>query len=478
MSELSIKLSGLGAGTNILPNQEIYSVHKDRIQQYLSSFFSKQGVQGERQEIPFELHLENEGPVLYMGGRKVALQEPSKLKSVERVVQYYQHTGQLARKPGDDSFVKPGLQKTVKAMCDASIPGANGQVISGMHITEDTLGLVRSMIYAASPLGTADPIGTHLGYYTGVLGAFFAFRELDLGRTEYNRAKLIGDAEGERRSKARMLSGAVISAASAAHLTEKFLEPVLAASVSTCMSLAAGALFGLGSFLNLGLSSLGALRCHRFNGRLNEYLDNPLLSEEQRMSGALQFLKDQMCVTVEERDALVCKIDQAHPDWTPEQKAASLTKEIQDRIEVKVKYMKRRTSNTSLHLILTQADSILAKIHDPKNAAEGIKEASILLHKVQSENKTKLLLYALSIVAALLGLLGMLLFIFFPPLATLPFILYGIAGTIYLGITIYTAIGVFKRRGIEAKDTPDKLTEAETSSETEVPLGAEAHSSM
>lgn len=158
------------------------------------------------------------------------------------------------------------------------------------------------------------------------------------------------------------------------------------------------------------------------------------------MRGAVQFLKDSIIVTPEERLALIHEIDQKCPQRTLEQKEKLLQQKIADLTEVKVKYMKRRTSNRSLQLILSQADRILAKLADPATRVEGIQEAAILVNAIQKENKIKMNLYILGFFAALITLVGMAI-MFFGTAGVLPFVFYSTAGTIYLCLTIYTIAG-------------------------------------
>ncbi|EKE07739.1 MAG: hypothetical protein ACD_17C00539G0001, partial [uncultured bacterium] len=96
----------------------------------------------------------------------------------------------------------------------------------------------------------------------------------------------------------------------------------------------------------------------------------------------------------------------------------------------------------SLELVALRVDEILAKLEDPKKMVEGITEASELIYTVQKESRVKKTLYMLGFVASLVSFVAMLILVFMTA-GSLPFILYGIAGTIYLLITIYTIAGVF-----------------------------------
>jgi hypothetical protein len=449
---MSVRLQDLKIGEQTLPSQKFYSVHKNSLQQSLSNLFSKAGIEL-KDNTPFEVKFGGKQPVLRLNG-KVTLLGDDETRNAQRVVRYYQNIGQLKKEEEACPIIHRATRKTVKEMRKAKIPGASGKAISGMHVTEDTLGLIRNAIYSIAPDGSfADRLGDQLGYYTGLFSAFFAFKEIEQGMSEYKRAMFIGDEEGKRRAQLRFFRGGLVSTGSAAYLAHKLWEPALSASASLGLTVASQVCFGFGSLVNVGTSALGALRCYRFNERLNEYLFNPNLTEEQRLSGALEFLKDEISVTADEKEEILAKIN---PSLPAEERTQILIEEIAKLTELKVKHLKRRTSNQSLLMILKHVDPILVKLKNPATAIEGMQEAAVLLTKLQMENKTKFNLHSLSIVAGLLGLIGMLLFILVP-FAALPFIFYGIAGTIYLGTSIYTAVGIFQKKQLEIEDDGEQV---------------------
>ena len=335
--------------------------------------------------------------------------------------------------------------KSIKAVYEASIPGSNGQILAGMRIADDTLSLTRNILFALPGVGPNDPIVSHLSYYGGIFWTFFAVRELDNGLVEYKRSKVIGDEEGLRRSVARISSGGIISAASLGYLVEKICNTYISQGAAFAAMGVSDVLFGVGSFLAMGISLLGALRCSRFNDRLNEYRFNSKLSEVDRLKAILKFLKECINVTPEERESLIQQIKKDHPDWSNELKEKLLKQKLADLTETKVKYMKRRTSGRSLFLILKGVDDILAKFEDPETVVEGVSRAIKLISTVQRESRTKQSLYALGVVAAVVSFVAML-FLTLGSFGVLPFILYGITGTIYLLITTYTVAGMVLKK--------------------------------
>jgi len=443
MCVLSVQLDRLNVGSRSLDSQQIFSGHKAYAEKNLSKIFSKCVCPENAQKIPFRLSLGEGNATLRLGDQKIDLPKSSELKRIRRILRFHQHTGQFPRNamsPSDEALRQKLTRKTIGAVNLANIPGANGQLLAGMRIAEETLTLSRNILYAIPGVGPGNPLVNHLGYYAGMFWSFFAFRELDGGWSEYKRSDLISDPEGLRRSKARLLSGAICTSASLTYLVGRVCDTVAATAASSIALHTASSLFGIGSCLAMGSSFLGGMRCARFNKRLNEYLDHPNLTLVERLQGALRFLKDEISVTAEERIDLIQEIEEKHPDWSAEQKEKLLQQKMADLTEVKVKYMKRRTSNRSLYLILTQVEGLLAKLASPETRAEGVKEATILLHTIQKENKTKMALYVLGFLAAMVSFIAMLT-VTVMSAGVIPFVLYGVSGTIYLATTIYTTAG-------------------------------------
>jgi hypothetical protein len=453
MFGLSIQLKGLGLASQYLDSQKILPIHKEKLETCLSKIFKEQLP---FQSASYQIQFKNNQPVLQLNGKEVGGTKGSELKRIRRVVRYYQNVGLLPCRdpePSEQANLSAKTKSSVKAINNASLPGANGNILAGMRLADDTLSLARNILFAIPAIGRKDPIVNHLGYYAGIFWSFFSIREFDEGITEYKRSTQIRDAEGERRATARLLSGGLVSTGSLAYLAGKFCDTYASAGLAAAVLGVSNILFGVGSILAIGASSLGAIRCKRFNQRLNEYLENESLSEAQKLMGVVRFLKESLMVTAEEKADLIAEIEEKFPNSTKEEKEALLDQKLNDLTEVKVKYMKRRTSNKSLLLILSNADAILAKLANPETCAEGMRDAAILIHSVQMENRLKLNLYILGLIASILSFIGMIV-MFFMTAGSLPFILYGIAGTMYLGLTSYTIAGNFLKKEADLKVIP------------------------
>ncbi len=448
MSGLSVQLDRLSVGTTGLGVSQIYPSHKEETEKYLTKIFQSHLPSAPNQKIPLKLKLSSEKPTLLVGEKEISLTKSDELKGVNRIVRYYQHTDLLPRIPfasAKEIDRAEKMKKSVQLVNESSIPGTKGTILAGMRLADDSLSLSRDILRVLPMFGPNSAIVNHLGYYAGVFWSFLAFRELDGGITEYKRAKLIGDAEGTRRATSRLCSGSIVSGGMLAYLGGKACETFATAASASALLSASNVLFGIGSVVAMGTSLLGAVRCRDFSQRLNEYLGNPKLSERQRMCGAIQFLKDSISVTPEERAEIEAEIEKKYPDWSKEKKEKLLLQKLTDLTEVKVKHVKRRTSNRSLRLIADHADKILAKLNSPEHVLEGMRGAMVLIDAVQKENKVKMGLHILTFVAGVIGFIAMLI-LTFASAGIAPFILYGIAGTIYLGVTIYTIAGTGRFR--------------------------------
>lgn len=449
MTGISIQLHRLAIGRNQVDGRQMAPVHKQRVEKCLSQSFSKQPnidfTCHQNQTTPFRLNLKKK--VVDLNGAEIAL-EQANFKAIRRVAGYYQHVGLLPRptiSPKEAVLRERTTQAAVSAMYTASIPGTNGKILAGVQIGESTLSLTRNILYAIPVIGRDHPLVNHLGYYVGVLWSYFAVQEVMGAIKDLKRAKTIGDKEGKARAHARLTSGGIVSTASNLYLAGRVCD-TLGSTKAAIMTLGlANIFFGIGTLLSVGMSYLGWTRCHNFNERLNEYLENPNLSEVTKLQGALLFLKDAISVTPDEIANLKAKIQKEHPLFSQNETESRLKEDLTKLTEIKVKYLKRRTSTRSLQMILNQIDPLLIKLDNANTKAVGIKEAALLIHKIQNENRTKMSLFILSLIAAIISVAGLFAMIFMTA-GALPFVLYGIAGAIFLSIEIYNTVGLFRRK--------------------------------
>jgi len=206
----------------------------------------------------------------------------------------------------------------------------------------------------------------------------------------------------------------------------------------------ASVFFGIGSALAMGYAFYGVLRCARFAKRLNEYLENPQLDEAGQLRSALRFLQESISVTATEREALLRDIEKT--ERNAEDKKNLLVDKLADLTEIKVKHLKRRTSTRSLILISNESEKILKLLDAPSTEAQGIQEAKELIKVVQTDSLAKKMLNVASLIAATIGLIASLLFLV-GTFGSVPFLLFGISGAIYLlsMLYYYAAKGLHKK---------------------------------
>ena len=428
MSLDSVNLSRFGVGGVQLDAALLTPLHKSRIESCLSRYLLK--------------HPSSQANI------RVEVTKDPDLKEVARIIRYYQHMGLLPTKkvdPKEAELRERATRAGIRAMHQASVPGVSGQIIAGVRIAEDTLSVTRNLLSALPPIGEDNPVISHLGYYAGAMWSFFGTREWMGGREDLKRAKKIHDEEGTRRALARITSGAIVGTASAAYLSGKVFDTFGISQASLGSLAMANILFGLGSLLAFGMSTLGWIRCRRFDKRLSEYLENPHLTEWQKIRGALWFLKDAVSVTPEEMADLRAKIEKKHGYLSSIEKENLLQRDLTHLTESKVKYLKRRTSVKGLRLIMQHVDSLLDKLGDEQKRPEAIKEAALLLQKIQNETRVKTSLHILSFIAGMISFVAMAISALITG-GALTFVLYGVSGAIYLCMEIYNTAALFKRK--------------------------------
>lgn len=484
MNQLSVKLN-LSFGQLGISADKVLPQHQETLQKCIVKIFhdnvSSAPVSGQK----VQLHLGLNGkPILVVGGREIDVKPSSEVKKVERIFRYYQNV--LPRQPEEGVSHREQISsRSVRAVSDAAVPGTTANLWAGTRFGDDSLSLYRRIV--AVRYGPDSPFSKQLGYYAGSIWSAVFWKELIDGINEHERAKAIGDTEGSTRAWYKAVSGGALLAASLCYLAGKVIDEKVSLEIGAHVLSASSLLFCAGSLVGIITSALGVVRCERFNNRLSEYLQNPNLTEVERMRGAWTFLKDSLVVSAEEKEAFEKEVEAQYDHLSPEtieklirksitedveaevkeakdkNPAFKMTKEekkalvdsrmqsldragekaelvkilIKNKTEAKIKYMKRRTSTKSLQLILGNADEILAKLNSKsvRVQREGVVKATQLIDVIQKENRTKMLLYAIGTIASIISFIGLVCMPF--TAALFPFVLCGIASSIYLALAIY-----------------------------------------
>jgi hypothetical protein len=262
------------------------------------------------------------------------------------------------------------------------------------------------------------------------------------GIADLNKSQKIGDAEGARRAGAQIASGAILTNGSALSLAHSLSAPALLG-----LGIAADVFYGLGSILTLGISGWSVYRETLLRSRIKGLMENKNLNEKERVVKTLEFLKEKLTPTAEEKEAIRNDVEKRHPDWDSSRTLAEVDRKIANLAEVKARYFKRRTNQKTTERLLQELDQHLWQLRGPgaKEARPGgdkvgevraLAAAKTLIGKVQGQSLKNLLIDALIGVASLIALLGVIVGNFLS-LGALSFALYGISSAIALALFLY-----------------------------------------
>ncbi len=292
------------------------------------------------------------------------------------------------------------------------------------------LGLCKDALAAVSFRASAGVIGNSLGGAIGAIDLVSGMVEIEEAKEEMAEAERIADKEGYARAEAELVQSQLGVAAGGVFIAQSlwsFAAPGMS-GVATAACLPLFALFmTIGSVIGTSLSIFGIQRCNTFLNQLNEYLENPHLSEEQRIAGALRFLQEMISLSPEEEARLELEI----PDLT---KREEVGREI---LENKVCHAKRRTSLKCLIAIANTSEELLRQIADPAEMEGGIKQAFDLIKETKKASYCKIALNALAITAILVTFAALVAGIILSG-GALPLILALGAGAVCLTLALYS----------------------------------------
>jgi hypothetical protein len=454
---MSLKLSLDGRFDLEGKNFQIPLTLREKLQTSLNTqFFTEQSVMqavaASGIDGAVRMTFEGKGIELSGSGKRVMLARMVPVdKRVKKIIQYARQTGIVAREPR--LTVAPS-RESVKELSKRSGPVPLRYLCTAADFALDAISLGRNT-YTSIKGGETPMISRQLGLTTAGLGVLLAAKDWRDGVNEKGQADKIGDGEGSRRAEAKILSMKTAVAGSVLYLADKTFQigtsGVAHVGAAVCEHLSAFT-FGIGSVIGIGMGILGIQRCANFQESLAEYLENRNLSEEARIEGAVRFLRDAAVVTFEERNELVEQIERDRPTATKAEKESLLQEKLESLSEVKVKWVKRRTSMRAVRNILHHADSILAKLESPLSDVrkQGAVEANLMFERVRGDSRKKQLLYAIGLFASLIGLAGLIIGTFFT-FGALPFILYGISAGIYVLLFVAGQVSSLARRDA---DTP------------------------
>ena len=293
-----------------------------------------------------------------------------------------------------------------KMKADTNTPQVKAAtIVSSVY---DAYSISRQVLMAIYQQGYVAQVLNGLGIVNGTFILGFSLRSLFTETANVKTAEKICDGEGARRARANISSACSYILGSIFWLMNKGFELGVSPTCSAAVGLGAASVgvFGIGSIIGIGMSSLGIYRCRTFRNRLDQYLENPNLSEKERLSSAIHFLRDSIIVNEREIKELLRMARSENPVATKSEIQDILKQKIKDKTESKINHLKRRTSLRSLSAILDHSDQILAKLNS--STQEGIEEAKALIGIVKEDNRKKEKFYILMLVSSILGLAALI----------------------------------------------------------------------
>jgi hypothetical protein len=504
MTAVSVDLKRFGLNGSYVDSQDIHSKQKEKAVSCVSSYFLnrpdvKSYLQRVGKRVDFDLSFGKGGATItFKGDRPQVFTDelPKKLKGLGQVVYYQKYVGLLPqdneetrftdtvhraferREPFSDakqgksqmgmaasSKKGEGLRSRnvqnfspsagfdrgpidrmqtaaakVKVLNRPKLPESQGKLIAATRVGENAISLARNIFSAMPSVGPSNALINHTGYYVGSIWTAFSFLELFSASDELKTLQRISDKEGVKRAEGRVTVAGMATTASVSYMAGRIFSTFGVASASFAAIASATILFGIASFFSAVRSGLGFYRSHNFNQKIDEYIENPTLTERQKLVGALRFLRDSVSVTAEEHAEIVEAVNRENPTLSDTDREKLIQQKLTERTEVKLNHMKRRTSSNSIEAVVNQVEGLLQKLEK----GEGVEEAKELLKTIQSETRKKMSVYALTITAALVSFVAMVLITFFS-LGTFPFVLYAASTAIALTLSIVSLIAHFRK---------------------------------
>lgn len=283
------------------------------------------------------------------------------------------------------------------------------------------MALCRDAMVACSLRSGGGIIARSLGGAVGVIELASGIFEIVESGEAMAEADRVSDREGYERAEAHLVQSQMEVAAGTTFIAQSvwaFAAPGMGSLAAAVCAPLFMLFMSIGSVIGAALPIMGIQRCTTFLDELNEYLENPDLTEEQRVSGALRFLQEMTSLSPEEEGAL------------------GGSKEAGALLENKLRHAKRRTSLQSLVLIANTSEELLRQIADPATRAGGIEQARTLIRQVKKASYSKIALNACVLFAIAVGF-SAILAAFILTGGSLPLLLALGAGAFCLVLSLY-----------------------------------------
>lgn len=267
------------------------------------------------------------------------------------------------------------------------------------------------------------------------------------GKKMLDEAVKFEDTEGIRDGKVLYYQGKLLKYGSVvlgASLATQLVADKLLTGVVASQALVLGTVLGMGGLiavLGYALGSAGyvgynAFRCMKFRRSLNQQLNHPG-EEHEKLRAALEYLQGLLIPEDEDVLRIIEKVknDKSIPLDKEEE---VIEKKIENLFISRVQYLIRRCGTRSVRQIIEKAPGLIEKLQseDRQVRKKAIEESKKLISTVKKENLQKTILYTILFIAALLGIIALLItFAHGAILAT--FILGAISAGLASGVGVY-----------------------------------------
>ncbi len=265
-----------------------------------------------------------------------------------------------------------------------------------------------------------------LGYIVGSFGVINGFADVI-------DAKKINDKEGKYDGIHKIIRNSFAIGAGTIDWIGKTIKATshfvlkLALSISALFVFLFVTLYAMARFIYFDIKAI------HFKKKLNEYLKNEKLSEEEKKIGALKFLKDKLMVSKRRSQKILKKIKQENSNLSDEKIQKIFNEKIINLIKTKVKRFERRVGSDLASVIQRNIKDILK---NPENEMN-IEKTNKIFERIQYKNQVTInenTLYSLAI-----AFQGIELALFIIIGATVPSFAIGAISTfLFIVLTIYS----------------------------------------
>jgi|GEM_PF-3597744 len=305
----------------------------------------------------------------------------------------------------------------------------SGLVLNLSSLSRDVMSLYDTPKVNHASVLLRDTVFTPLLLLSSLYSAYSSIGGVQ-AKKEMKDKEGVEDAKIGRVSSGTLLGGTLLFTGST--ITDR----LGAFSIAETLGSVSGYFFGVTGLIGLSMGVRNIVRCNRFSDRIDAFMKNETLTEEQKVVGTLNMLRDQVILSDSETKKLIEEVS-SMPELTKEEKQELLEKRARDLMLTKISRLNRRAGSESLKKILHEVDDLLMSLDAPQLKTEALERAKSLIKDVQKENTKRKIFYAIILLASILSITAFII----GTISTgfmLPFVLGLIGSLIKLTLVIYS----------------------------------------